>query len=329
MNKKLTPFKADLMLLAVALLWGSSYVVTKSSIDLVEPMQVILFRFSIASLLSLLFFGKHLKASSKGEIKAGSLLGAMLSLGLLFALNGIKFTTVSKNSFIISTNVVFVPFLYWALCKKKPSVMSVVAVFIMAGGLGFLTLDFSGDFNINKGDFISMGCIFFYAVHVVFADIYSKKYNPLSINTIAMITASLLSAVSLLLTGNLKINIPKEVMADMVYLAVFPTFLCYSLQIKAQQYTTATHAAIILSLESVFATLLAVLLLDETITLQMLTGFAFIFISVLLSELGDTLLKHIKEKQANSEIQAETTSSEINKENPCLKADKGANTVVK
>lgn len=79
MNKGLTPLKADLMLLAVAFLWGSSYVVTKGSIDIVEPLQVIFLRFSIASLLSLIFFGKHLKTTSKGEIKAGFILGALLS----------------------------------------------------------------------------------------------------------------------------------------------------------------------------------------------------------------------------------------------------------
>ena len=295
MNKQITPLKADLMLFVVAFFWGSSYVVSKGSIDMVEPMQVVFFRFSIASVLSLIFFGKHLKTSSKEEIKAGFVLGTLLSLGLFFSLNGIKLTTVSKNSFIISTNVVIVPFLYWAISKKKPSAMSIAAVFLMAVGLGFLTLDFSGDFKVNLGDFISLGCILFYASHVVLTDIYSKKHNPVSVNTFAMITASLLSALFLLLTGDFIIRIPGSVMGDMIFLAVFPTFLCYTMQIKAQRFTIATHAAIIMSLESVFATLLAVIILKENINMQMVLGFIFIFFSVLTSELGDTVLKYIKE----------------------------------
>jgi|BioPla2DNA2_1021312.scaffolds.fasta_scaffold22956_4 drug/metabolite transporter (DMT)-like permease len=312
MNKELTPLKADLMLLLVAFLWGSSYVVTKGSIDLVEPLQVIFFRFSIAALLSLIFFGKDIKSTSRGEIKAGFILGTMLSFGMFFALYGIRYTSVSKNSFIISTNVVIVPFLYWAISKRKPTVMSIAAVCLMALGLGFLTLDFSGDFKINIGDIISFGCIFFYAGHVVLADNYSKKYNPVSVNTIAMITAALSGAVFLLLTGDLRINIPKKIMGDMIYLAVFPTFLCYTMQINAQKYTNATHAAIILSLESVFATLLAVLILKEEITLQMVAGFTFIFISVLTSELGDTILETFREKYAVSktEIQVNPTEKE-------------------
>lgn len=314
MNKELSPLKADLMLVAVAFLWGSSYVVTKGSIDLVEPIQVIFFRFSIASVLSLIFFGKNIKTSSKGEVKAGLFLGTMLSFGLFFALYGIKYTTVSKNSFIISTNVVLVPFLYWAISKRKPSAMSIGAVFLMAVGLGLLTLDLSGDFKINIGDLISLGCIFFYAGHVVLTDMYSKKYNISSINTLAMITASLLSFIFLLLTGKLKINIPGSIMGDMIYLAVFPTFLCYTMQIKAQKYTIATHAAIIISLESVFATLLAVLILNEKVTWQMVIGFIFIFISVLTSELGDIVLRRIKEKRLKA-IEMETISSEnINQE---------------
>jgi drug/metabolite transporter (DMT)-like permease len=66
------------------------------------------------------------------------------------------------------------------------------------------------------------------------------------------------------------------------------------MQIKAQRFTIATHAAIIMSLESVFATLLAVIILKENINMQMVIGFIFIFFSVLTSELGDTVLKYIK-----------------------------------
>lgn len=311
MNRKITPLKADLMLLFVAFLWGSSYVVTKGSIDLVDPMQVVLFRFSIASALSLIFFGKELKTSSKKEVKAGALLGIMLSFGLFFALNGIKLTTVSKNSFIISTNVVVVPFLYWIICKRKPAITSIVAVFIMAVGLGLLTLDFSGSLSVNKGDFVSFGCIFFYASHIVLTDIYSKKYNPVSVNTISMITASLLSALFLILRGNLKINIPRSIIGDLVYLAVLPTFLSYTMQVKAQQHTIATHAAIIMSLESVFATLLAVIFLKEEINIQMVAGFIFIFISVLTSELGDIILERIKEKHIKIETENETETETI------------------
>ena len=296
MNRGLTPLKADLMLLLVAFLWGSSYVVTKGSIDIVDPVQIIFFRFSIASALSLMFFGKHLKTTSKREIKAGFMLGAMLSLGAFFALTGIKYTSVSKNSFIISTNVVVVPFLHWAAYKRKPTAVSIAAVFLMAAGLGFLTLDLKAGFKISIGDLISFGSVFFYAAHVVLSDNYSKKYNPLSVNTIAMISVSFLSFVLLLLTNNLRINIPGRIMGDMLYLAVFPTFLCYTVQINAQKYTNATHAAIIISLESVFATLLAVLILKEIITRQMLIGFVIIFISVLTSELGETILNYIKEK---------------------------------
>lgn len=298
MKKELTPLKADLVLLFVAFLWGSSYVVTKGSIDIIDPVQIIFFRFLIASVLSLIFFGRHLKTLSKGEMKAGFILGAMLCLGIIFALNGIKCTSVSKNSFIISTNVVVVPFLHWAAYRKKPTGVSIAAVFLMALGLGFLTLDFRAGFKINRGDLISFGSVFFYAAHLVFSDNYSKKYNPLSVNTIAMISVSFLSFVILLLTNNLRISIPGKIMGDMIYLAVFPTFLCYTLQLNTQKHTNATHAAIIISLESVFATLLAVLFLKEKITGQMAAGFAIIFISVLASELGETILAAYKEKYA-------------------------------
>lgn len=303
--KEITPFKADLILVAVAFIWGTSYVIVKSTIDILEPMQIAFIRFFIASILSLILYGKNIKTAAKDEAKAGIILGLVLSFALYFALNGIKYTTVSKNSFIISTNVIVVPFLHWAVYKKRPSSMSIIAVFLMAVGLGFLTLDFSGDFEINMGDVISFGCVFFLALHLILVDNYSKKYNPVILNSIAMITISVLSAGFLLMTGNFKFAIPGDILFPMLYLGVFPTFLCYTLQVYAQKHTIATHAAIIISLESVFATILAVVFLDEDINLQMTAGFIFIFISVLVSELGDIVLKRIKEKDLKLESKIE------------------------
>lgn len=296
MKNNITPLKADLILLVVAFLWGSSYVVTKNAIETLEPMHLIFYRFSIASVLCLVFYGKHLKNISRNEIKAGAFIGVLLTLGIILAITGVLYTTVSKNSFIVSISVVLVPFIYWGVCKKKPTKMSIAAVFLMTIGLAFLTLDFRGPFELNKGDLLTLGCVGFYACHIVFSDVYAKKYNPVSVNMIAMITATFISGVILILKGDLNFSIQKSTLTDVVYLAVFPTFVCYTLQISAQKYTTATHAAIIISLESVIATILAIIFLEETLTLNMIIGCLIIFISVLTSELGDSVLSWFRKE---------------------------------
>jgi len=296
MKKTITPFKADLILVIVAFLWGSSYVVTKNAISTIGPMYIVFYRFSIASVLCLIFYWKHLKNISKDEIKAGVLIGTLLAVGIIFSLNGVMYTTVSKNSFIVSINVVLVPFVYWAICKIKPTVMSISAVFLMALGLAFLTLDFSGSFEINKGDVLSLGCVLFYACHIVLSDVYAKKYDPVSINTVAMITAAVIGFIGLIIKGDINFNIPSQYIMNIIYLAVLPTFVCYTLQIVAQKYTVATHAAIIISLESVIATTLAIVFLKEILTLNMIIGCVIIFISVLTSEIGDIVLAGFKQK---------------------------------
>ena len=303
MNNNITPLKADMILVFVAFLWGSSYVVTKNAISEIGPMLVLFYRFTIASVLCLIFYGKNLKNTSTGEIKAGMVLGILLGVGILFSLYGVMYTTVSKNSFIVSINVVFVPFVYWAFCKIKPTVMSISAVVLMAVGLAFLTLDFSGAVDFNKGDVLSLGCVFFYAMHVVLSDVYSKKYNPVSINSIAMITAAVISFISLIAKGGANFYFPGKYIPNIIYLSIFPTFVCYSLQIVAQKYTIATHAAIIISLESVIATILAIIFLKERLTVNMIIGCSIIFISVLMSEIGDIALVWLREtyllKKAN------------------------------
>jgi drug/metabolite transporter (DMT)-like permease len=296
MKNKISPFKADLMLLVVALLWGSSYVVTKNLIQTTEPINLVFYRFLIAAILSVVFFGKHLKSMSQKELMAGFFLGVLITIGTIFAISGVEYTTVSKNSFIVSVNVVLVPFVYWAVSKKKPKLVSIIAVILMTVGLAFLTLDFSGEFNLNKGDIITLGCVIFYASHIVYSDIYSKKYNPLSINMVAMITVAVISFMFLLIKGNINFTIIKNNTMDIIYLGVFPTFFCLNLQLFAQKYTTATHTAIILSLESVFATILAIVFLGEILTLNMIIGCIIIFISVLTSELGEKFLIWVKKK---------------------------------
>ncbi|MDD2494070.1 MAG: DMT family transporter [Tissierellia bacterium] len=296
MNKTITPLKADLMLALVSFLWGSSYVVTKNFINTIGPFYNVFYRFAIASILCLIFYRKHLRKISKGEIKAGILTGAILGIGILFSLAGIKYTTVSKNSFIVSIYVVFVPFVYWAICKKKPTNMSIFAVFLMMVGLAFLTLDFNSGFSINIGDILSFGCVIFYALQVIFNDIYAKKYNPICVNTVIMITCSVISFIGIIFEGNINFKISGESLIYIMYLGVFTTFICYSIQIVAQKYTVATHAAIIMSLESVTATALAVIFLKEKLSINMIIGCIVIFISVLISEIGDSVLAKIIEK---------------------------------
>lgn len=302
MKKVITPYKADFILVIVAFLWGSSYVVTKSAINEIGPMYVVFYRFSIASILCIIFNRKHLNNISKREIEAGIVLGTLLAVGIIFSLYGVMYTTVSKNSFIVSINVVLVPFVYWVICKIKPTIMSISAVILMALGLAFLTLDFSGSFEINKGDVLSLGCVLFYAFHVVLSDVYAKKYNPVLINTIAMIAAAVISFVSLIIKGDISFNIPSKFLINIIYLSIFPTFVCYSLQIVAQKYTIATHAAIIISLESVIATILAIIFLKEKLTFNMIIGCIIIFISVLTSEIGDIALIWLKEKYLLNKI---------------------------
>ncbi len=296
MENKISPFKADMLLLIVALLWGSSYVVSKNVIQTTEPVNLVFYRFLIASILSLCVYGKHLKGMSKNELMAGVFIGILLTFGIIFAIEGVKYTTVSKNSFIVSVNVVLVPFIYWAVSKRKPKLISVIAVVLMMIGLAFLTLDFSSKFYFNKGDIITLCCVVFYASHIVYSDIYCKKYNPLLINMIAMITVTIISFILILIKGSINFNVPINSLRDIIFLGVFPTFLCLNLQLFSQKYTTATHTAIILSLESVFATILAIIFLEEMLTLNMIIGCIIIFISVLTSEMGDKFLIWIKKK---------------------------------
>ena len=127
-------------LLLVTLLWGVSFAVVKNSLDLVPPIYMMAFRFSIASLFLLIIFFNKLKLIKKSTLKKGALLGIFLALGYALQTIGVVYTTAGKNAFITTTYVIFVPFIYWIFTKRKPGSISIITAFVGFLGIGLLSL---------------------------------------------------------------------------------------------------------------------------------------------------------------------------------------------
>lgn len=288
MDKKKSLY-ADLSLLLVAIIWGSGFVVTKNALDHMGPYHLLALRFSLATILFSLVFFKRIKNANIKDIKSGIIVGIFLFGGFATQTVGLNYTTAGKQAFITATNVVMVPFIYWALSKKKPDNYDISGAILCFVGIGVLSLD--GGTTINYGDFLTLICAVFFALHISSVGHFAKDSDALVLTVVQFATAAVLSIICLLIFEPGAIKIHQETIFPILYLGIISTLIAFLIQNVAQKYTTSTHTAIILSLESVFGSLLSLIFLKEPFTFRFLIGCMAILISVIISE---TKLKFLK-----------------------------------
>ena len=143
-------FLAALGLIVTTMVWGGSFVAMKTSVEQVPPTWLLAFRFTLAAFLMGLLFVKQIRSASRGAWAAGGIAGVFMELAYLFQTYGLKYTTASKNAFITTLYVVFVPFLLWLLFRKRPQFNQAAAAVLAVVGLALLSL--KGDRGVNLGD---------------------------------------------------------------------------------------------------------------------------------------------------------------------------------
>lgn len=275
-------FLADMSMILVALLWGGGFIAVKDALNTISPLYIMAMRFSLASAIMVLIFYKRLKKIKKRDIIAGSIVGVFLFAGFVTQTIGMKYTSAGKNAFLTATNVVIVPFLAWTVSKKRPDMYSVVSAFLTLIGIGMLSLQ-SG-FTIGFGDSLTLMCAVFFAAQIVAVGYFTASTDPIILTIVQLAFTAVLSLVSAVIFETVPKGLGIGSIRAMAYLVLFSTLLAFLIQNIAQKYTPPTHAAIIMCMESVFGSLLAVLILHDVFSKKMIAGCLLIFFSVVLSE---------------------------------------------
>jgi len=278
-------------LLLTTLIWGTSFVVLKSTLDSVPTLYILAFRFSGAAILMLPFILKDIKKLDKKYIMNGALMGVFLFGGYTVQTYGLYFTTPSKNAFLTTSYCVLVPYVSWVIEKKHPNTYNVSAAIICLIGVGFVSL--KNDLSVGIGDILTVCCGLFYAVHMVLTSKYVNGRSVMLLTTVQFATAGLLAWGSALLTSPFPSGIPAGTKWGIAYLCVMSTALCFVLQTYGQKHTPSSTAAIIITLESVFGAAFSVLIYHEKLSLQLIIGFVLIFAAVFICE---TKLNFLKRK---------------------------------
>lgn len=275
-------------MLMITIIWGSSFVVMKSSVDKVTPGYLLALRFTAAAIAMMAAFPKSLRHLSKESLRNGILVGIVLELSYLLQTYGIQYTTASKSAFITALYVILVPFLSWAVNGKKPGINNLLAAVLAVIGLGLLTLH--GVTAVNFGDFLTFLCSVSFTVHLVLVERFTKRQDPLllAIMQVAVVAvlnwilAPFLDGFHAFSFGILK---DRALVSGILYLAIFCTMVGYAVQMVGQKILSANTSSLLLSLEAVFGTIFSVIFLKEVLTGKMIGGCVLMFFALVISEL--------------------------------------------
>lgn len=282
-------------LLMTTLLWGTSFVVLKDTLEVIPTLYVLAVRFSGAALLMLLLAIRSLKKLDAGYFKGGVLMGVALFAAYTVQTYGLSMTTPGKNAFLTATYCVIVPFLFWLINKQRPDKYNVIAAVLCIAGVGFVSL--KDDFSVNVGDALTLCCGLFFGIHIILTGKYIKGRSVVLLTMIQFATAGILAWVSALLFVPAPKVIPSDAVWKVAYLCVMCTAACYVFQTYGQKYTPPTSTALIMTLESVLGAFFSLVLGYEDFSFRLIAGFALIFVSVVLAETKLGFLKRPRKKK--------------------------------
>lgn len=272
----------EIGLLITAIIWGTGFPVSAIALDYFSPYQILAGRFLIGALLLSVVFYKKLRHLSKVVLIKGGLLGVFLYSAFALQTVGLQYTTPSNNAFLTAVNVLIVPFIAFVLYKRKVSPFEVAGAFLAMVGIAFLSLN--GSFSVNPGDVLSLLCAVFFAFHIFYTGQFVRKEDAITLTLVQMTVAALIAWGVVGVKGEAVLPITTVSATSLLYLGIFSTTLAFLLQTVAQRHVTATKAAILLSMESLWGMVFSIILLKEVVTSPMIVGAILILTAIVLAE---------------------------------------------
>jgi drug/metabolite transporter (DMT)-like permease len=285
---------SHLLLLAVVLVWGTTFPVVKAALHSASPLIFNLLRMVLAFAALAAWNWRRLLASSKRDLLCGCAAGLFLALGYQFQTAGLARTSASKSAFITGLVVVIVPLLGAIPGIRPPSMPRTrwngfAGAFLAFIGLVLLTTPQGSDSllsGVGLGEMLTLACSIAFALHLLTLARISPSMDPRRLGTLQIGAAVVVMAITLPLGGgHQQLHWTPVVLWALLITGLLATAAAFTIQSWAQQYLPPTHTALIFTLEPVFAWLTSLIFLGERLDVRSLEGAGLILAGILLSEL--------------------------------------------
>lgn len=274
----------------VALAWGTSYAIIKDTLSHTTPFVLMTIRFGLSTLLLSIIYYRKLIRIKRVDLINGVKIGIFMFGAFITLVTGIKYTTASKQSFIVGSYVLIVPFLTWLINKNKPDKYDVIGAICAVIGLFLLTA--GSVTGINIGDIISIGCALSFALHMIMIEKYCHDSDPIILTIVQFATTSILFILLVIMFEKPDFSVISTATSEILYLVIVATVIAFVVQNIAQRHISSITTSLILTLESVFGSVFAIFYLDEKVSVNMVIGCAIILIGIVMHETKDRFIKN-------------------------------------
>lgn len=296
--------KGNLILLLTALIWGSSFVAQSKGVELISPMAFNGIRSMLGALvlipvIFLLDSGKKKKGLTlqkvdKNLIIGGIVCGIFLCIASTLQTAGMVYTSPGKSGFITALYMMIVPII-GLFYGKKTQAITWISVVIAIVGLYLMCINPANETNSTiVGDVLTFFCAIVFAFHILAIDHFSPKVDGVKLACLQFFVCGLLNLIYVFLFEETEIEPILNCWVSIGYSGIFSCGIAYTLQIVGQKYTDPTSASILMSLESVFATLTTVILValgwnltGGQLTAREIIGCVIMFIAIILVQLPE------------------------------------------
>lgn len=312
-NKELL---SNCMLLMAAAIWGFAFVAQRVGIGYVGSFTLNGVRFALGSISLIpliVFFNRKQKGEKKAANKtikaalpAGIIAGSVLFSAASLQQIGLYDTSVGKAAFITGLYIALVP-IFGIFLKHKVNLFTWLGVIFSVTGLYFLTVN--GGFSITRGDLLEIAGAFFWAIHILLIDYFVEKVDALKLSFVQFVTCSVISMIIAVCIEKITIAGLYQALIPILYTGICSVGGGYTLQVLGQKNSKPSHAAIILSFETVFASIGGALILHESLSLKGYFGCALMMAGMILSQAHSFNGKKEKEEEEKLEEKEESVTA--------------------
>ena len=290
-NKKMM---GNCFLILAAFIWGTAFVGQRIGMDKIEPITFGAARMTLSAIMvgiiAIILKYKNKPVSvedackrRKTNIIGGICCGIFLTAGSLLQQTGMVYTSAGKAGFITAMYILFVPVISFFIFRKKISIRVWGAVIL--GLVGIYLLCVKEGFTITKGDLLVFACALMFSGHILCCDHFAAHGDPVTISAIQFVTSAVISFILALITESPSMDKVISAIVPILYCGILSGGVGFTLQIVAQKHTEPTVASLLMSLESVFAVIAGMIILNEKMTLEETLGCIIVFIAIIIVQL--------------------------------------------
>jgi drug/metabolite transporter (DMT)-like permease len=279
---KSSPAIALTALVGVTAVWGGTFLLVQNAVNRMPVVDFLSLRFILASLIMLAVRPGCLRGMTRLGIVRGIALGIVLGLGYITQTIGLLYASAAVSGFITGMFVVLTPVMAWIILRHKISRHTWLAVGLAAAGLALLSLH---GWAVGKGELLTFACAVFFAVHIVGLGEWSFRHDIYALTFLQLATVGIISLIASA-PGGISLPPTAGVWATIIFTAVFATAVAFIVQTWAQTLVSATRAAVVMTMEPVFAGVFAVVLGGNRLDARIISGAVCVLLAMCLVQLN-------------------------------------------